>query len=278
MLLVAVTACDYVYSLDRPPPDAPSCPEFPVTRWRASSLGIAGSDPTVDSSQTRMFVTSQNDLFTLDRTGGVWGSPRRVLSGANVEETSPAFVPDNDLEILFAKQSAAVVSRASMATGAWVDEGYLNGFAPRPDDHRPGPRTSAAPHRIVVSYRFEQDAYMDLESYDLVELEERDDDLGWVRVTPPTLESINIAGVGDREPHLSADGCWLLFASNRDGAYRLYASTRPAPNTPFAAPIPIEIEPAGVDTGPWLSLDGRSLYFARGPLGMEEVWIATLEP
>jgi Tol biopolymer transport system component len=82
--------------------------------------------------------------------------------------------------------------------------------------------------------------------------------------TPQPITELNTA-VGEGPGSLSADGLMLYFWSNRPGsAYAdLYRTTRPALDQPFANIEAIsELNTSGRDEDPWVSQDGKFIYFA----------------
>jgi hypothetical protein len=85
---------------------------------------------------------------------------------------------------------------------------------------------------------------------------------GWE--VPVALAELNTAAEED-DPSLSGDGLYLVFASDRDGISEdLYLAARPALDQPFGTPVPrAALNTAGEEEDPWLSADGRILYFAR---------------
>ncbi|MBT8493436.1 MAG: PD40 domain-containing protein, partial [Deltaproteobacteria bacterium] len=83
-------------------------------------------------------------------------------------------------------------------------------------------------------------------------------------VPEPAVE-LNTDQFGEAPGSLSADGLTLYFYSNADGGpVNLYAARRPTADDPFGEPWPlVEVSTDGRDEDPFVTPDGRALYFAR---------------
>jgi hypothetical protein len=70
----------------------------------------------------------------------------------------------------------------------------------------------------------------------------------------------------DAAPELSPDALTLYFASSRAGGQGdidLWITTRPSLELPFAPPAPlVELDTAARESTPWVSANGRVIYFA----------------
>lgn len=88
--------------------------------------------------------------------------------------------------------------------------------------------------------------------------------------TPTRIPALSLLGVYDSEPAISADGLELYFISDRNGARRIYMSTRFSTSNAWGSPVPVYAlwGPAGTsDNGPELSTDGLTIWFARTTAG-----------
>jgi len=80
---------------------------------------------------------------------------------------------------------------------------------------------------------------------------------------------------------LAPDRRRLVFASSRTGgvgAGDIYETTRSSSTDSWSAPVTVSIDSTVDDSAPWLSADGRTLYFGTtraGGQGMQDIWIAT---
>jgi hypothetical protein len=104
---------------------------------------------------------------------------------------------------------------------------------------------------------------------------------------PVNLGPLINTGAADRNPSLSRDGHWLLFASGRSGGFGnfdLWAMYREHTHDDFGWLPPVNLGPgvntASADTGPsYLEGDetrAARLYFARAPAGQAttDIWVS----
>jgi Tol biopolymer transport system component len=93
--------------------------------------------------------------------------------------------------------------------------------------------------------------------------------------TPIALTSLN-GPSSDDSPCLSADGLTIYFSSIRGGATLrdLYMATRDSTSKDFSNIVPItELNTDQSDSDPWVSPDGRHMYFARSTTsGSVSIW------
>jgi hypothetical protein len=78
-------------------------------------------------------------------------------------------------------------------------------------------------------------------------------------------------------PYLTGDGRTLLYNAIRpggNGMADLYLSTRAAEGDPFVTETRIEVSGPSNDEDPWISGDGRMLYFANNQTGDTELYEA----
>ncbi|MEZ4367450.1 MAG: hypothetical protein R2939_14420 [Kofleriaceae bacterium] len=72
----------------------------------------------------------------------------------------------------------------------------------------------------------------------------------------------------------------MTFASNRSGDHELYVATRASVDDPWAAPALLDDDGtinqvAADEQDPWISGDGRRLYFASNRDGEFDLMLAT---
>jgi Tol biopolymer transport system component len=66
------------------------------------------------------------------------------------------------------------------------------------------------------------------------------------------------------------DDLTMYFGSNRTGVFGLYMATRSSPSQPFATPVALAlVNAAGAASGPTLTADGLTLYYALVPTGAQ---------
>ncbi len=97
------------------------------------------------------------------------------------------------------------------------------------------------------------------------------EDANW-SIPEPLGEAVN-SGADDVDPWVSLDERFLLFASNRDGAWNLYVSYRDEALDEWSEAESLDVLNTEVDEyAPTLSPDGEYLIFNRG--SNEVLWIA----
>ena len=73
-----------------------------------------------------------------------------------------------------------------------------------------------------------------------------------------------------------ADKLPLYFDTDRDGNLNVYVARRMSTTEAFGAPEPVaEINTASSEQDPWLSLDGRRLWFSSDRSGTNQLWETT---
>ena len=95
---------------------------------------------------------------------------------------------------------------------------------------------------------------------------------------PVNLTTINTI-YNDIHSFISADGLCLYFASDRNGCYQLFRSTRKDARSPFGSPIHMSLfdSPGQESMFPCLSTDGREFYFmrqARGDRATRDIYVS----
>ena len=105
--------------------------------------------------------------------------------------------------------------------------------------------------------------------------------------TPENLGSVVNSGSNDQHPAISPDGLSLYFHSDRTGnidgsvagTSDIWVAHRTSAASPWGAPInlgPI-VNSTTNDTAPYLSPDGKSLYFGSdrtGGCGLRDIWVS----
>jgi Tol biopolymer transport system component len=95
--------------------------------------------------------------------------------------------------------------------------------------------------------------------------------------TPLSVEGL--AGPGfDSDQHLTFDGARIYWCSQRSGNSDLWTAVRDGIGQPFTQVAPVDdLNTALEEDDPWISPDGRTLYFSRGTeFGVEmSIWVST---
>jgi len=94
--------------------------------------------------------------------------------------------------------------------------------------------------------------------------------------TATTLDELG-STASDGDAMLTDDLLSVFFYSTREGAGDLYFATRANPNDPFGTPQPItELNtPDFVEQDPWISPDGRHLFFSSNRSGTLAIYEST---
>jgi hypothetical protein len=290
-VLAAVPGCELVFPLDptdipadaaiddaTPAVDAGPCPPFPIGTWGGVPTGLVGTSPTLTSTGLRMIFAvdldpgdNDQDLHDATSDGSTWTDAGQILA-STARHDSPALDPLDDATMLFSEGASGRVLRAAWDGATWTEgELVIPGSG---NDVQNGTLTDVigGKRHIVVARRAvgEPASAIDLFEYlgDGNEFTER---------VPSTTAAVNTPVVADLDPHLSPDGCWLLFATDRAGELDLQVADRLHPDAPFANPRPIDLEDRAsfAETDPWLSRDGTRLYFTRRVGMQNEIWVAT---
>ncbi|HEY5920798.1 MAG TPA: hypothetical protein VIV11_03970 [Kofleriaceae bacterium] len=82
--------------------------------------------------------------------------------------------------------------------------------------------------------------------------------------TPMAMTALNDPNAADEGPFLSTDKLTIYFNSNRNGNHDLFQATRASVMDGFDPPTAItELNTAGNETDPWVSPDGKHIFFMR---------------
>jgi Tol biopolymer transport system component len=246
------------------------------------ALGAAGpayaTDPTLTGDEQRLtFVIVSTDPTTATVKTIIWtdlraGGPAEWTLGApesfsQGDESTPKISPDG-LTIAFAESDGTSLQirtyRRATRTAAWQPATDLDALNTVQEDH-PGTLTDDLLHVLVYRRPTASDRYQ------LVEYARASFTSPWTSVD--TLTAIKTAQPGWHflGPHLTADGRTLVYAAGPGlvSPPDLYLATRSAVGQPFGSPARIDevSDPAQGEGDPWLSADGRRLYFSRSGAG-----------
>lgn len=93
---------------------------------------------------------------------------------------------------------------------------------------------------------------------------------------PTRFTALNSAAV-DQDPTMTADKLEVVFASNRTGGMGsddLWVATRASETAAFETPVPVPgVNSTGAEQHPWLSPDGRLMYFASNRDGNVDIYV-----
>jgi hypothetical protein len=96
---------------------------------------------------------------------------------------------------------------------------------------------------------------------------------------PVPITAVN-STANDQAPAISPNGLVLYFASNRDGNNEIYVSTRECRVCAWSDPVALgePINTPAIDGGPFLSADGRLLFFNSNRGGNGDLYVARRLP
>ena len=250
----------------------------PVTGLRADLDDV--QDPSLTADELEIFFTSPssnvNDIWTSRRAAadGAWGTAVQVaeLSSSGIDQ-DPAVSADG-LTIYLASDRAGTGMRLYVAERTARDQPWS---APRSVGDLGASTDDVAPtldatglHMLFASLR---DGAADVHLYATA----RDASDAWA--VPVALSAIN-SDRQDRDPALYDAGRGLVFASRRTDQGRtsdLFHTERATVDADFVA-TPARIEELSTaehwEGDPWLSEDGRHIYFVSDQTGVSRIYEA----
>jgi Tol biopolymer transport system component len=233
--------------------------------------GGSDANPSLPASMLELYFQRGTDIFVATRatTSSAWGAPALVaeLSSAAIE-TSPEITPDG-LTIFFASARGGGAGSQDIYFSVRGDVGAI-WSAPE----RVGELCTVAADTPGTAT--DTDIYFDSNrngTSDLFHATRSPSSPVW---NVPELLDISGA-VEDGSPFVSADGLAIYFDSAREGDLDLYVAVRASTSDPFGTPAPIvELNlPTALDSDPWLSPDGRHLFFRSNRDGTSQIYEAT---
>lgn len=236
-------------------------------------------DPSLTADELALYFASKRssdqreDIFLSTRTAPEedWSAPTRV-EGPNSDEreTAPAISPDGlvlwfasdrdggegELDIWSVRRASANEPFGALRHHPELSAAY--------DDLPRAPTSSG--NFLPMGVRNEDGTYD-------IALAPRTGDGEYG--APELVTSLNTTA-SEGDPTLAFDGLWIFFASDRadpGSDIDLYFAERASLDAPFGAPLRLEELSSGDDdTDPWVSNDGRVLYFSSSRSGKLEVY------
>jgi WD40-like Beta Propeller Repeat len=258
-------------------------------RWRfeppelVSELSVPAKtdNPSLTADMLEIFFTSERnggpaDIFVAARTERElpFGPAERIdaLSAAGIE-TSPAVSADG-LTLWFASDRAGgpgeldiwVAMRADR-NGAWSPPVNLEALNSSGQDI-PRPLGQRARVMPMASDR-------DMPGYYQIHFATRDDGPA-AFAEPIPVPELSFANESTVDGFLSDDGLTLFYVTGPPiGPADMYVVSRPATSDPFEQPTALEeLNTRSDERDPWLSPDGRELYFASDRSGHYDIYVA----
>lgn len=247
--------------------------------WMAPMLvqlqggGQGDRQPTLSSDMLELYLVRDNMIYRAMRSsvGATWSPPEPdfSLSQSSIADDSPALTA-NGLAIYFASRRAPSqdfdlwFATRNVPQGPWQAPRHIQELA------QPPPDRGVAVTNDDLTLVFHTG---NLTAQTRVMMSERIQGMPW----PPPIELPALAqgpGVSPQDPMLSADKLTIYFhARDPLGNIELYEASRPSLSQPFGTPTPItELNSTRIDESPWISPDGRRMFFASDRNGTMEIW------
>jgi hypothetical protein len=273
LAVLAVGGCDGVFGLLHVPPLA----DAGLGAWTdvrpVGDPPVTGDDPTLTGDMLELYFDRGRDIHLMrrDSVDEPWGEPTVVseLSSPFIEN-KPNVTYDGLTIYLSSDRTGSIVRdiwRSTRATRSapWsepvrdtaLSSSQLDGGVVTSDDLLAvieSNRESIAT-RLFVTTRADRDAE-------------------WSPAVP--MDDINTTAGRETGGMFSVDRLELYFASERAGPTTdLYVAVRDSADTPFAT-VRRLLELSGPDDeeDPWISPDGRTLYFSRKVDGIDHLFVA----
>jgi hypothetical protein len=249
-------------------PEADAMIDAPSSRWQKPQLvmGLANGDqdPTLTGDLLELYFTRGTDVMFMTRAdvNSPWSpvSTATFPMGAGTDDQGPELTAEG-LFLLFTSDRGPgdnydiyYVARATR-TGSWSMPEAITELNSNAGADRPGSTTTSGDRIVITSDR---SGSTGLDLYEAI----RPGLLG-TPYDPPVRMPINTAG-DDGAPFLSLDGLTLYYAASPLGLGQrdLYVSTRTSLAEQFTIGTPIdELNTQANDSDPWVSPDGREIYF-----------------
>ncbi len=247
----------------------------PFGPWSAPTpvaiTAVADDDPTLTGDQLELYFNRANDIFVTTRATitDAWGPITLVtqLSQANITDTTPEITYDG-LTMFLASNRAPLTGVLDLYVATRASRAATFGTPTKITELTTAQREAAPASGDGLIVVFESNRNGNNDTF-LAERPTFAVPFG----TPVPVAAVN--GISsDGNPMLSADGLELFINSDRSANNELYVATRATTADPFGAPVPIvELnDPAADDQDPWISPDGRTMYFTSDRDGTVRLW------
>lgn len=252
--------------------------KLPLGPWNPPTpvaiTAVADDDPSLTGDQLELYFNRTNDIFVTKRAAitDPWGAITLVaeLSSATDTETTPEITYDG-LTIFLASNRAPLTGALDLYVATRASRAAAFGTPTKVTELTTAQREAASATGDGLRIVFESNRNGNNDTF----LAERPT-AGVAFGTPVPVDAVNTAS-SDGNPMLSADGLELYINSDRSGNNELYVATRATTADPFGVPVLIAelSDPAADDQDPWISPDGRTLYFTSSRDGTTRLWQAS---
>ena len=235
---------------------------------------VGDDDPSLTGDMLELYFNRSNDIFVATRasTADAWGTPLAVAElNSTAAETTPE-VSSDGLTIYFASARTPTLggndiwmaTRASRSA-AWGTPVHVTELSSAGADGAPA---LAGPLAIAIDS--DRAGTTMLDAYVATRATP-----GAAFGAPTAIAAINSADA-EGNPMLTEDRLAVYFDSNRTGDNELFVATRATPTAAFGPPAQItELASTSADSDPWISPDGRTMYFTSNRDGTTRLWQTT---
>lgn len=235
---------------------------------------VGDDDPTATGDLLELYFNRDADIYVTRRasTSDAWDAPVAVteLNTADAETTPEVSYDGLTIYLASARTGGAGGNDIWMATRAtrsdlWSTPVHVDELSSAAAE---GAAASTHPHVITIDSDRAGTTLLDL--YVATRTNPNDP---WG--TPVRIDELSTAG-SEGNPMMTGDRLTLYFDSDRSGDGELYVATRPGTTAPFDAPQQItEVSSPAAESDPWISPDGRTLYFTSDRDGTLRLWQTT---
>lgn len=238
-----------------------------------SGFAAGDQDPTLTGDMLELFFSRGSDIYYSTRAteSSAWGTPMPAPFAMAAIDTSPEITPDG-LVLLFGSDRGAgmrldiyFTARASRM-GSWTSPDAIATINHTSFDELPGSVNVDASRITLSSDR----NGMGTDLYESIRMGA----LG-TPYYPPVRMPLSTS-VDDGAPFLTSDGLTLYYASGPGGSRDLFVATRATLADSFTTGTRIdELNTPSNDSDPWVSPDGREIYFTSDRDGALRIWHAS---
>ena len=247
-------------------------PPIPVSEL---NTGFGEDDPTLTGNMLEIYFNRGDNIYVATRSSLAEPFGEAVLAAdicSSREESTPE-ITDDGLTLFFNSErpgglgdSDIYFTTRTSLLDFWAPPIHLPVLSTANDDNSPTP-TPDALVLYLVSIRSDGMGSQDI----YVASRARRSDSWSAPVLVPNINSRD----RDTNPHLSRDGLTLYFTTSRDGDSDIWRAVRSSPSADFDAPEPVpELNTNDGDADPWISPDGRVIYFSSNRNGDYDLFMA----
>ena len=251
----------------------------PVVELNVGQVGISDDDPTLTDDMLEIYFNSNRSggaeilRSTRAQVTDMWSAPQPVAELNSVATENTPSVSGDGLTIYLASTrinttDTFVATRASRAD-VWSTPVLVAELS--------GPNEDAgmhvAPNGLTAYFNIDLGAGM-IDTAELYRATRGTTAMAWS--TPQLIAELS-SPVQDTDPYVTPDDRVIYWASDRSGNQQIWRATRPSQGQPFAQlEIVPELATNEEEEDVWISPDGRTLYFSRGPAaGTRAIYMAT---